>query len=86
MIGKLCHEKGLAHLGRSYEQIGPGVDQAVDDRRSALVHVLIKVVHGNGGQICRVIEPLHLPQHFIQIFLQGIVFGTILCYTRRRFL
>ena len=37
MVGKLRHEERLANLGRSNEQIGPGVEQAVNDGWPTLV-------------------------------------------------
>lgn len=81
MIGKLGHEKGLAYLGSAHKEVSPCVEQTVYNRRSALVHILIEVLHGDCRQIGGVVVLPHLPQHFLQIFLRGVVFGKILWYT-----
>ena len=48
--------------------------------------MVIKFVHGERGQIGRVIDPVYLPQDFPKIPLLGLVFGLFLCYTLVRFL
>ena len=86
MIGKLGHEKGLAHLGSAHKEICPRIEQTVYHRRSAGVHLFVEVIHRHGRQIGRVIDPAYLPQDFPKIPLLGLVFGLFLCYTLVRFL
>ena len=62
MIGKLGHEKGLAHLGSAHKEICPRIEQTVYHRRSAGVHLFVEVIHRHGRQIGRVIDPAYLPQ------------------------
>jgi hypothetical protein len=86
MIGKLGHEKGLAHLGSAHKEICPRIEQTVYHRRSAGVHLFVEVIHRHGRQIGRVIDPAYLPQDFLQISFRGLVFCHALCYTLVRFL
>ena len=81
MVGKLGHQERLAHLGRSRKEVCPRVEQTVNDGRSALVDVLVKVVHGNCVEVGWVVHAPHIPEHFLQTFLLGVVFSRFLCYT-----
>lgn len=81
MVGKLGYEKGFAHLGSAHKEVCPGVEQALYHWGPAGVHLLVEVAHGNGGQIGRVADPAQLPHNLRQIFLRGVVFVKILCYT-----
>ena len=65
MVGKLGHQERLAHLGRSRKEVRPRVEQTVNDGRSALVDVLVKVVHGNCVEVGRVVHAPHIPEHFL---------------------
>ena len=76
MIGKLGHQERLAHLGRSRKEVRPRVEQTVNDWRSALVDILVKLTHGNGGEIGRVGHAAHFQKPFLQTFLLGVVFGS----------
>ena len=86
MVGQLRHEKGFADLGSAHKEVHPRIEQALYDRGPAGEHSLVEVIHGEGGQIVRGAGSLQLPQHFLQIFLRGLVFVKILCYTLVRFL
>ena len=81
MVGKLSHQERLAHLGRSRKEVCPRVEQTVNDGRSALVDVLVKVVHRNRVEVGRVAHAPHISEHFFQTFLLGVVFSRFLCYT-----
>ena len=76
MIGKLGHQERLAHLGRSRKEVRPRVEQTVNDWRSALVDILVKLVHGNGVEVGRVACPLKLPKNILHTFILGVVFGS----------
>ena len=70
MIGKLRHKERLADLRCSGQDIRPGVEQAVDNRRPALVGCLIQLSHGNGMEMIRVCHALHPLVHSIEIFFR----------------
>ena len=86
MIGKLGHEEGLADFGSAHKEVHPRIEQALHHGRLAGKHTVIEFVHGERGQIGRVIDPVYLPQDFPKIPLLGLVFGLFLCYTLVRFL
>ena len=44
MVGKLGHQERLAHLGRSRKEVRPRVEQTVNDWRSALVDIPVKLI------------------------------------------
>ena len=78
MIGKLSHEETLTQLGWPGKQLNPGIEHSIDQRRFALVHILIQLRHGYRVEIVRIQEadkpPLFLPRKFI------VEFRCILCY------
>ena len=76
MIGKLGHQERLAHLGCSRKEVCPRVEQTVNDWRSALVDILVKLVHGNRVEVGRVAYPLKLPKNILHSFILGVVFGS----------
>ena len=41
MVGELCHKKRLADLWSTREQVSAGIEQAVNDRRPALINILV---------------------------------------------
>ena len=45
MVGKLPHEEGLAHLGRSYKEVGAAVQQVVHDGLSGWIYCVIQFGH-----------------------------------------
>ena len=62
--GKLGHQERLAHLRCSRKEVRPRIEQTVNDGRSALIDVLVQLIHGNRGEVCRVVHALHFPQQF----------------------
>ena len=83
VIGELGHQERLAHLGRSGKEVGAGAEQTVNDGRSALVDSFVKLPHGDGGQIRRVIHAPHLSEQFFHIFFGKFVVAILrlVCYT-----
>lgn len=81
MVGKLGHQEGLPDLRRSRKDIGSGVEQAIDDRRSALVGGLVQLRHGDGIQVVGVGLAAHPPCLFLQIFLKWVDFRFVFGYT-----
>ena len=45
MVGKLPHEEGLAHLGRSYKEVGAAVQQFVHDGLSGWIYCVVQFSH-----------------------------------------
>ena len=45
MVGKLPHEEGLAHLGRTYEEVGATVQQVVHDGFPRWIHRVVQLGH-----------------------------------------
>ena len=45
MVGKLPHEEGLAHLGRSYKEVGATVQQVVHDGLPGWIHRVVQLGH-----------------------------------------
>ena len=45
MVGELPHEEGLAHLGRSYKEVGAAVQQVVHDGLSGWIYCVIQFSH-----------------------------------------
>ena len=45
MVGKLPHEEGLAHLGRSYKEVGATVQQVVHDGFPRWIHRVVQFGH-----------------------------------------
>ena len=45
MVGKLPHEEGLPHLGRTYEEVGATVQQVVHDGFPRWIHRVIQFGH-----------------------------------------
>lgn len=76
VVGKLGHQERLAHLGRSRKEVRPRIEQTVNDWRSALVDILVKLVHGNRVEVGRVACPLKLPKNILHTFILGVVFGS----------
>lgn len=81
MIGKLGHEKGLAHFRSAHKEVHPRIEQALHHGGLAGEHLFIEFIHGEGGQIGRGADPAYLPLVFRQIFLRGLVFRLFVCYT-----
>ena len=73
MVGQLRHEKGFADLGSAHKEVHPRIEQALHHGRLAGVHLFVEFVHGEGGQIGRVVDPVYLPQDFPKIPLMGLV-------------
>jgi len=51
VIRQLRHEEALAQLWRARQYVGTGIQQAIDDRRPAGVHLVVEVGHGDGFQL-----------------------------------
>ena len=45
MVGELPHEEGLAHLGRSYKEVGATVQQVVHDGLPGWIHRVVQLGH-----------------------------------------
>ena len=45
MVGELPHEEGLAHLGRTYEEVGATVQQVVHDGFPRWIHRVVQFGH-----------------------------------------
>ena len=45
MVGELPHEEGLAHLGRTYEEVGATVQQVVHDGSPRWIHRVVQFGH-----------------------------------------
>ena len=45
MVGKLPHEEGLAHLGRTYEEVGATVQQVVHNRFTGWIYRVVQFGH-----------------------------------------
>ena len=45
MVGKLPHEEGLAHLRRTYEEVGAAVQQVVHDGFPRWIHRVVQLGH-----------------------------------------
>lgn len=69
MIGDLCHQKCFADFWRSGKDICPGIEQFLDDRRSALIGSPEKFCHGNRVKVTGIAKPLHPSVHFFQSLL-----------------
>ena len=57
------------------------VAEAFDYRRTALVHGVVQLVHGNGFKIGRIEHPAHFPLIFIETFVKGLDFFIKIGYT-----
>ena len=45
MVGKLPHEEGLTHLGRTYKEVGAAVQQVVHDGSPGWIHRVVQFGH-----------------------------------------
>ena len=69
MVGNLRYQKRFSDLRCTCEDVRARVEQAVDNRRPALICGLVQLGHGDRVQVMRVGQTLHPAVDFVQTFL-----------------
>ena len=69
VVGQLRHEEALSHLRRARQYVSTGVEQTVDDGRSASVHGVVELRHGHRLEVVRGCHFPHFPLLHLKIAL-----------------